>query len=241
MTCTSLQRQVCPHFCTCVPVFGCLWDVSTLSRHVPVHVGMLRFLPPPCFIQACPICHRKVGKWRAVLAFFLTLSKRHEKVDSSVGTTGPTVLGKTWKTQFESFCFNLHVVKWSVVQQQMTSLLSRIYCLKRAVNFQSQHSSLVKVMRSTVIEVSSHTWSEVWLADHTTRGFASRGVICQSHFTSRVWTFTQPTNVQVGVNFLLAWSKWTLQSSRHIQKKRTLSFGSKVEVGGRKDLTGPNF
>ena len=45
----------------------------------------------------------------------------------------------------------------SKLQQQMTSLLSRVYCLKRAVNFQSQHSSLVKVMRSTVIEVSSHT------------------------------------------------------------------------------------
>ncbi len=48
--------------------------------------------------------------------------------------------------------------RWFIgFQQQLTSLLSHFYCSKSVVNSQSQHSSLVKAMRSTVIEVSSHT------------------------------------------------------------------------------------
>ncbi len=46
-------------------------------------------------------------------------------------------------------------------------------------------------MRSTVIEVCSYTWSEVQLAVRITRGKASRDAISQSHFTSRVWTYTK--------------------------------------------------
>ncbi len=38
---------------------------------------------------------------------------------------------------------------------QLTSLRARFYCSKRVVNSQSQHSSLVKVMRSTAVDVSS--------------------------------------------------------------------------------------